>query len=358
MGTTYIQTGHTVRVYDSAVETFDELPVGTYTIAFSPTAGFSLNRVTDLEIGVGKVYGAREAKVDKVMRAWHISPRNLGVMLSGDKGQGKSLFLRMLAARAIADGLPVVRVTEDYEGLADFIDTLGEALVIFDEFDKVFPTSDRPEDDCQAQFLSLFDGTSNVRRLYVITINEIHRASKYLVNRPGRFHYHLRFDYPGPEDVREYLLDQVPGITKSALDSAVTFTARVPLNYDHLRAIATEMRLDPDAPFGELISDLNLKSVEDPTYLLTAEFPDGRAFTDTVSFNLFSNPESDLHTTIWDPDGESIHITFHPRDVVVMTNGQMDVPAASIRVGPGEDKPARLALSLLAQPSYSYGAIA
>lgn len=32
--------------------------------------------------------------------------------------------------------------------------------------------------------------------------------------------------------------------------------------------------------------------------------------------------------------------------------------AVSIRVGPGEDKPARLALSLLAQPSYSYGAIA
>ena len=39
--------------------------------------------------------------------------------------------------------------------------------------------------------LSLFDGLDNGKKLFVITCNEVERLNAYLLNRPGRFHYHF-----------------------------------------------------------------------------------------------------------------------------------------------------------------------
>ena len=147
-------------------------------------------------------------------------------MLSGNKGQGKSMFLRMLAARAIESGIPVVLVSEDAEGIVDFLDTLDECLVIFDEFEKTFSSGRGPLDgpNRQNQFLTLFDGTSSVKRIYCLTVNDVQDVSHYIVNRPGRFHYHMRFDYPSPDDVREYLLDQAPHAAASEIENAALFS--------------------------------------------------------------------------------------------------------------------------------------
>ena len=201
MSSTYSETGGQVRVYDSAVKAHDSLPLGTYRVRFSSKEGFSLVRTADLAVGAEKVYGQREAKVDKIFRTYARLDRNLGVMLSGNKGQGKSMFLRMVAERAIAQELPVVLVTEDADGIVDFLDTLDECLVIFDEFEKVFASGrgHLAEPNRQNQFLTLFDGMSSVRRIYCVTVNDVQDVSHYIVNRPGRFHYHMRFDYPGPD---------------------------------------------------------------------------------------------------------------------------------------------------------------
>ena len=45
-----------------------------------------------------KVYGIHPKKADKVFKAFTKFERNLGVILSGDKGIGKSLFARILAS--------------------------------------------------------------------------------------------------------------------------------------------------------------------------------------------------------------------------------------------------------------------
>lgn len=357
MANTYIRTGTTLRVYDSAVETFPTLPLGTYTVEFSQLSGFSLRHVEDLNVGEQTIYGGRQSKVDKILRTWDATERSLGVMLSGDKGQGKSLFLRMLGAAALQHGLPVIRVTQNYPGLAEFIDSLGESLVVFDEFEKIFPNGDPEEGDvsAQTQFLSLFDGTSSVRRLYCVTVNKIHQVSDYLVNRPGRFHYHLRFDYPTVDDVRTYLTDKVPGISEERLEAAAKFSQLALLNYDHLRAIAFEAAQNPDAPFSELINDLNIKSVDTPTYLVETTYSDGVVALDRKKINFFGGETEEM---LWVGSGaHQACIRFRTTDAVVNQDGILTIPSKALRVDmDAEEEPTitKVTFELTRQPSYNY----
>ena len=143
LSSTYIETGGHVRVYDDTVRTHPTFPPGTYRVSFAPKEGFSLVRIDDLTVGAERVYGGRDRKVAKIFRSYALSDRSLGVMLSGDKGIGKSLFLRMVAEAARDQGLPVVVVSEDHDGIVEFLDSLDECLIVFDEFEKIFPAGRR-----------------------------------------------------------------------------------------------------------------------------------------------------------------------------------------------------------------------
>ena len=289
-----VSTGSTYRLYDESVRVFDHLPLQTYKVQFSPFSGFSLKRVDDLVESGEKVYGPTTKRIEKIIKTYRSINRSLGVLASGDKGMGKTMLLRNLASAVRSElGLPTVIVDEDYPGLADFLGTLGECVIVFDEFEKVF--SHYPEDN-QVQFLSLFDGMSSVKRMYVVTVNMLERVNDYLVNRPGRFHYHLRFEYPDDREITEYLTDH--GVDAEQIDKVVVFAQAVNLNYDHLRAIAIELAAGYDFP--EAISDLNVKQFADVSYSLVFSV-DGKQYSSDVSIN-FGSRRTTVGFCAWSQD--------------------------------------------------------
>lgn len=284
---TIVASGGQFRLYDDSVQTFDRLPVATYAIDFSKMAGYSLREVAPLAPGEETVYGSHVQRVDRIVNAYKDMDRSLGVILSGDKGMGKSLMLRMLAEQAREQlELPTILVQHSTPGLASFLDDLGEVIVVFDEFEKVFASNG--EDEAQNQFLSLFDGLSATKRLYVLSVNDLGHVNEFMLNRPGRFHYHMRFAYPEPETVATYLRDQVPGIVESQVDEVVEFSRKYDLNFDHLRAIAFELRREE--PFAEVIGDLNIKRNDRAVDLAEARitWQDGEADVLTGPVDLFN----------------------------------------------------------------------
>ena len=265
-----VQTGSTYRVFDESVRVYTELPLATYKVNFNPFEGFTLRAINDLSAGDEKAYGTLSNRVRKIIDTYDRMDRSLGVLASGDKGMGKTMLLRKVAAEAQGSlGMPIVIVDTNYSGVADFIDTLGECVVVFDEFEKVFPK--RIDEDFQAQFLGLFDGMSMVKRMYIVTINDIDQINGYLVNRPGRFHYHLRFTYPTPEEIREYLGDN--DIGEDQIKKVISFSRHTSVNYDHLRSIAFELRDSND--FDDIIGDLNIKRIDRPSFNITVELKNG-----------------------------------------------------------------------------------
>lgn len=248
-----ISTGSIYRIFGDNMETHDKFPVGTYNIRFEDMVGFYAEKRRNFEIGE-KVYGGQSSKAEKVVKSFKLFSRNLGVIMSGDKGIGKSLTAKMIAIEAIKNDIPVFICDFFHPALMSYIESIDqEVMVMFDEFDKKFS-----KNEDQDKMLSLFDGTSVGKKLFVVTCNEIRSMSDYMVNRPGRFHYHLRFDYPTAEDIKVYLMDHLEEQYYSSIDAVIKFSRRINLNYDCLRAIAFE--INTGLSFSDAIKDLNIVS--------------------------------------------------------------------------------------------------
>ena len=189
---------NTYDIFDDAMKVYSELPVQSYVVRCSKTRGFFLEKYNDMEIRESKIYGVHNEKIAKVMNMFSSSDRNLGVILSGAKGIGKSLFAKMLANTAIQKGIPVIVVDKYVPGIASYIEEIEqEVMVLFDEFDKTFGEvkSKDGEASPQTDLLTLFDGLSDGKKLFVITCNELRKLNDYLINRPGRIHLRLKLKY-------------------------------------------------------------------------------------------------------------------------------------------------------------------
>lgn len=293
---TVVAVGETYRLFGDSVTTHEVLPAHTYTVEFSELTGYSLRKTDPLTSGEEKVYGNHGDRVRRIVKSYNMMDRSLGVILSGDKGMGKSLMLRMVAeAMRHENDLPTIIVRHNTPGIASFIDEIGEAVIVFDEFEKVF-TSDHKGDD-QSQFLSLFDGMSTAKRLYILSVNNLDHLNDFMQNRPGRFHYHMRFTYPAADMIRTYIRDQAPGTSEKNIEDIVNFSRRFDLTFDHLRAICFELNLGED--FLDVVGDLNIKRNQSQgnSSEVAVTLKDGRTVTFTGYFDLF---EEDRPVQLYD----------------------------------------------------------
>ena len=294
-----VESGKRYRIFNNAITTYDQLPPKTYRVDYDPdTRFFSLLEAHDFEIPETKIYGQHLDKVKKVLNSMDKMNRNLGVILSGDKGIGKSLFSKCLGLKARKKGIPVILVNEYHEGIANFLEEIEQTvMILFDEYDKTF---DEKKHNCQAEMLSLFDGVSAGKKLFVITCNEIQSLSQYLINRPGRFHYHFRFLYPTADEIRDYMEDKLDKQYYDEIENVIAFSVRMNLNYDCLRSIAFE--LNNGLKFQEAINDLNIIRISQYKNIkIIVEFENQATLSGKIKeWQLYDNTITDM--SIYLPD--------------------------------------------------------
>lgn len=334
-----INIGNRYEIYDDSLKTYKQLPAQSYVVRFSKMSGFFLEQYHDISIAEEKIYGVHNEKVTKVLNTFETMERNLGVILSGDKGIGKSLFAKMLAISAIGKGIPVVVVDKFYPGISSYLEQIDqEVLILFDEFDKTFGTVQQADNeaDPQSTLLGLFDGIVEGKKLFVITCNKITKLNDFLLNRPGRFHYHFRFNYPNGDEIRTYLQDKVEETYWEEIDAVVRFSKRVKLNYDCLRSIAFE--LNTGITFNEAIKDLNILNIGKEQYRLILCLNDGTEIIQPgVEIDLFDKTG---HFYKWIGRGEqSVLVSFNIEDVVYNDyDDTLLVPQECIGVSYDEDE--------------------
>lgn len=252
-----VSAGSRFMVYGEDVQTYKILPPGAYKVEFSKMTGFSLSVHNDLLVKE-KMYGNSYKKADKVMNTFNHLDRNMGVILSGPKGVGKTMFARRLAELGKEQGLPLILVDAPYPGIEDFIESIEqECIVLFDEFEKTFRKAKEEEGGPQERLLSLFDGIDGGKKLYVITCNKVSGLNEYFLNRPGRFHYHFILSTPTGDEVREYMEDNLNEDAKEYIDNIVVLSSMSAFTYDVLRAIAFELNLGNS--LSETMMDLNIE---------------------------------------------------------------------------------------------------
>lgn len=271
-----IKIGTKIEIYNDTVMTYNELPARSYIVRFEKMTGFYLDEYADIQVKEDTIYGNHMKKVQKVLNTYARFERNLGVILSGYKGIGKSMFAKLLSVEAIKSNIPIIVVEQYIPGIASYLEAVDQnVMVLFDEFDKTFgdikPTDGEVEP--QAALLGLFDGISQGKKLFVITCNDIRKLNDFFINRPGRFHYHFRFEYPSADEIRRYLGDKLGSAHYHEIEPIVAFSRKVDLNYDCLRAIVFE--INNGESFRSAIEDLNIINLSQEHYNLTIYFENG-----------------------------------------------------------------------------------
>lgn len=252
----YIDKPTSVDVINLPIDLIkDDLAPAIYELAEGPM-GLCLSKRGPLMNVPEKTYGTLERRVDKVLTSYDNTPSSFGVLFSGDKGSGKTLTASRIANRCVQEkGMPVILINDTFHvgALVNFVEQLGEVVLMFDEFAKKY---DRSNDE-QGAMLGLFDGIQSSKRLILMTENEAYRINDFFMNRPGRIHYHFEYERLEEEIIREFCEEfNLPEDVVEAI--VLRRESSYEFSFDVLQAIVREYVL-----FGgdvtELCNDLNIE---------------------------------------------------------------------------------------------------
>lgn len=274
------------RVYGENIEVYDTFEPDFYQFMVDDNGPYVV-RTTQPTI-TDKVYGNDQKKVEKCFKTYQKFSRSLGIMLVGDKGNGKTLFAKQMCMKMIEAGYPVINVTYYHPSLPTFMTQISqECVFLFDEFEKMFIDDDK-RGSAQNEMLSTFDGINMTKKMFIITCNDIKNLSKYIYNRPGRFHYSFTFTEPNYQDIHAYLTDnlQLDSCTETVEDVSL-FAYINGLNYDCLRSLTFE--LNNGYSLVESFDDLNIGYSEDKSGVASLIMDNGDILRGDFYFTPFAD---------------------------------------------------------------------
>lgn len=245
----------------------DLLPI-TYVVKHQPDLGFFLEHASDMSVPA-KIYGNPHMLADRIINTFKLRKEQTGVHLTGEKGSGKTLLTKVISKKMREEhSYPTVIVNTPFcgEGFNTFVASIDTpCMFVFDEFEKMY------DDDQQQAMLTLFDGTRNSKKLFVVTTNTSYRVGEYMHNRPGRFYYHIKYDGLETDFIREYVEDTIKN--RSLINTTVDFCMAFgnTLNFDMLQALLEEMNRYDEEP-RKAVKMLNIKPVLVTAYYHIIEF--------------------------------------------------------------------------------------
>ena len=213
-----------------------------------------------------KYYGEVKSYIDFYWRSIVRNNYNGGVMLTGQKGSGKSLIAMELSNRAIQAGMRVVEITKVQfrPELLEYLDKLDNAVLFFDEFGKNFNKQQ------QDQMLTLLNNSLGKQRIVLITENNKINISDFIRSRPGRIRYAMHFNKLSRKTLLDYC-SEFPIEEDFMADLLRVYDKAVEFQFDHLKVIVEEHLNNKDIPLDELLTLLNLDSIAMKKVLIPIE---------------------------------------------------------------------------------------
>ena len=272
----FVQNKNIFTLADNSTVEVEDIEKGVYRLKSSLQLGLYLEKIEDNYILPNKVYGNPEPRATRILETWRSREKNTGVLLSGDKGSGKSLLMQMLCNKAVnEDGAAIVIISDSFSGpeLTDLLSEIKRPLVIaIDEFEKIY---NRNDGEAQKKILSTMDGSNLNRALFVLTVNNRWAVDTHMLNRPGRIFYHYKYSGLTEDFIREYCEDTLED--KSKIDDIIPLTLLVDgFSFDILKALVEELNRYGES-VADVISHLNVDVAafdEDPTVKYSVDLYD------------------------------------------------------------------------------------
>ena len=239
-----------------------------------------------------KIYNLETKFINRVVKTYTKQTGNMGVLLNGVKGTGKTVTAKQICNKMHQ---PVIVVNQNYENVQMFINSIPQDIVIFiDEYEKIFKQSNN--------MLTIMDGALNSihRRVFLLTTNRLNIEDN-LKQRPGRLRYSKTFDDLNPDVVNE-IIDDLLEYDKFRDDCVNFFSTLQLVTVDIVKAIIEEVNMHEEAP--QDFSDVfNVKKIEGfyKIYDLTDGLEEPEMVMDTATIS--PAPKFNIHL-----EGNVFHI--------------------------------------------------
>lgn len=257
--------------------------------------GPKLAPLDDFKLSHGKIYGNSQARANHIVEAFRKNDveHNLGVLLSGGRGLGKTLTTRLVIEQ-LKDDYPVVVISEYIDGMADFLSHLKNTVILMDEFEKFMSGNIKSDDNSNEQtkqesILSVLDGnTGSAGNLYLLTVNNTCKLDENLISRPGRIRYHYTYESEDASVVRAYCADNLND--KSKIEEVVSVLGSTKyVSLDIISSFVDELNKFPELSPSDVREYFNLEvSNTKLKYSVLMKTPDGN-FTYSTTYS--GNPD-------------------------------------------------------------------
>ena len=208
-----------------------------YSVENSPF-GFYLVKVENKFEFPYKIYGLETGLVKRVKTTYPNTTGNLGILLNGIKGTGKTVTSKIICNTL---NQPVIVVNAAHENVQHFLNSIPQNITIFiDEYEKIF--------DEKSEMLTIMDGAMNseFRRVFILTTNNLY-INENLLQRPGRIRYLKTFDDLHPEIIEEIVDDLL--VHKSFRDMTIKFISSLEIiTVDIVKAVIEEVNIHNEDP--------------------------------------------------------------------------------------------------------------
>lgn len=249
MANYFAKSGNVFSVESDAFsENFPTLPGGNYLVKFHPMKGFYLETMDVFKLPK-KIYGDHQQDAKRILNTFKQRPATTGVLLSGEKGSGKTLLSKLISHNGAAeDSIPTLVINETFTGdaFSTFLSSIVQpAILFFDEFEKVYPAAE------QNKILTLMDGVFHSKKLFLLTVNDKFKVDAHMRNRPGRIYYLMEYRGLDVQFIREYSQDNL--VNKDHVTALCTLSSLFSeFNFDMLQAVIEEMNRYGDTPSAAL----------------------------------------------------------------------------------------------------------
>lgn len=200
-----------------------------------------------------KIYDVNSKLRNLVKSSFNHYDKNMGILLTGNKGQGKSLTSKLICQEA---GIPIIMINKSIPKNVDFINFFSQIkqnyCLFVDEFEKLFSNHDDPDFHEQESFLSFMDGASSISNKVMFLMTSNSSVNEFLINRPSRIKFLQEYEEL-PEELFHMIVDDKLKNKefKSNLEENISL---INMNIDLLISIVDDINLfnEPFSNFKEL----------------------------------------------------------------------------------------------------------
>ena len=258
---------------------FEKLENVIYKVSLDMFERPYLSKVADNFTFDYKLYGLETDFINRVIKTYNATDNgNLGILLNGLKGTGKTV-----SSKQIANTLnqPIIIVGENKPQYPSFLNSIPQNITIFiDEYEKTFGNA--------SNMLTIMDGASNseYRRVFLLTTNEL-RVESNMIQRPGRVRYLKTFDHLKPAVIKEIVDDIL--VHKQFTNDCIQFISSLEtITVDIVKAVLNEVNIHEEAPtaFETIFNVKKLKG----KYNVSIREEDGRLTEIASNINVHPRP--------------------------------------------------------------------